>query len=174
MQDGSVFAMVRLDAPLSGCKDYTACNHAALLTFAGGKLAFDSIVGMPTGCNKFAIRQYSGDGYFYSLTNPVDDHGVAEGTCGQRNHLMLTRSKDLRIWETCPFVMYDDTGFDDNTSVGRTGFQYVDFRFDGDDLVTAVRAGYRGSVTYHDADRLLSQRITKFASRCNSTEIFMH
>lgn len=171
MANGSVFAMVRLDSPLAGCTEEATCNRAALLAYQGGELAFDSIVSMPTGCNKFAIRQSPGDGFFYSLTNPVDEYGIAEGTCGQRNHLLLARSQDLRSWQSCHFVMYDDTGFDDDTSVGHTGFQYVDFRFDGNDLVTAVRAGYRGSVTYHDANRLLSQRITSFASLCNSTQV---
>jgi hypothetical protein len=54
-------------------------------------------------------------------------------------------------------------------SLQHTGLQYVDWVYDGDDLVAAVRAGYRGAVTYHDANRLLVTRVTAFAQLCETS-----
>jgi len=165
---GGVWAMVRLDGPLEHCPSVAECNGAALLSFdrTSGRLSFEAIVNLPTGCNKFAIRRSPADGMFYSLTNPVDADGIESGTCGQRNHAVLAQSADLRSWTTCATILYDDTGFQPADSVHQTGLQYIDFEFDGADIVAAVRAGYRGSVTYHDANRLLIKRVLGYASQC--------
>jgi len=48
-------------------------------------------------------------------------------------------------------VLSDDTGAPGYLSELLTGFQYVDFQFDGDDLIYATRAAYRGSNQYHNA-----------------------
>ena len=50
-------------------------------------------------------------------------------------------------------------GFDSAT-------QYLDWEFAGPDIVAAVRAGYNGSVTYHDASRLLVATVQGYADLC--------
>ena len=52
------------------------------------------------------------------------------------------------------------------SSARYTGFHYVDWVFDGDDIVFAVRAGYRGSNTYHNANRLAVKRLSNYAGAC--------
>jgi hypothetical protein len=109
--DGKVRVMVRLDKP--DCSSLQTCNGAALasLDTATMTLTFDQHVAMPTGCNKFAIRQSPLDGYFYSLVNPVTgavtEMVMGEGMelveqtsyrCGQRNIVKLVRSRDLEEW----------------------------------------------------------------------------
>ena len=65
-------------------------------------------------------------------------------------------------------MLYDDTGLTLNDSY--TGLQYMDWTprwsFDGKDMVAAVRAGYRGSVSAHDANRLLIANVSGYQQHC--------
>jgi hypothetical protein len=35
-----------------------------------------------------------------------------------------------------------------------TGFQYVDWHFDGPDIIYLVRTAWRGAANFHDANRI--------------------
>lgn len=170
---GTIFTMVRLDSPVEECETLEDCNRAALLRYdtQNHRLDFHSLVPFPSSCNKFAVKQHPGDGKFYSLSNPVTlvpvkNYGT--GSCGQRNTVVLTQSEDLLHWKTCDVVLYDDTGLARDDSLRYTGLQYIDFIFEGDDIIAAVRAGYRGATTYHDANRLLLANVSGFAARCEA------
>jgi hypothetical protein len=67
--------------------------------------------------------------------------------------------------------MQDDTGMPQWMRELQVGFQYVDFQFDGEDIVTAVRASYRGAQTYHNSNRILSQRIVGWRARASDREL---
>jgi hypothetical protein len=72
-----------------------------------------------------------------------------------RNNLTLSVSVDLHAWTVVKTVLYDDTGVPAYMSELGTGFQYVDFQVEGDTIIFAARAGYRGSNNYHNANRHL-------------------
>ncbi len=75
-----------------------------------------------------------------------------------RNNLTLAVSADLHAWSVVAVVLHDDTGVPAYQSELLTGFQYVDWHFDGADggaLGFSARAGYRGSNNYHNANRHL-------------------
>lgn len=84
-----------------------------------------------------------------------------------RNNLTLATSPDLRTWTVAPGppVMADDSGLPEWARQLWVGFQYVDFQVDGDDLLAAVRAGYRGAQCYHNANRLLFTRVSGWRAR---------
>lgn len=122
---------------------------------------------------------------FYAITNQVtpgavayaNQFGVTGGNMalglgvdavGARNQLVLASSIDAvdGVWEICDTLLSDDSGLEFVDSVRLTGFQYVDWIFDGDDILYCVRASYRGSNTYHNANRLAVKRIRNFASAC--------
>ena len=42
------------------------------------------------------------------------------------------------------------------------GFQYVDWQFDGDDLIYLVRTAYDGAHNYHDSNRITFHRLADF------------
>jgi hypothetical protein len=166
---GKVNVLVRIDAPLHGCATVEECNRAALLELnpVSGALELSRLVPLPTGCNKFAIRRDDdADGSYYALTNPVSQLPAATYGCGQRNRVILARSRDLVRWDSCAVVMWDDLGLGVAESIRQTGLQYIDWRFDGPDIVAAVRAGYNGSTTYHDASRLLLSTIRDYRGMC--------
>lgn len=43
-----------------------------------------------------------------------------------------------------------------------TGFQYVDWQFDGEDLIYVVRVAYDGAHNFHDANRLTFHKLGGF------------
>jgi len=64
-------------------------------------------------------------------------------------------------------VQYDDTGFLPSDSVAHTGLQNIGFRFDGEDNLMAIWTGYSGSVSFHDANRLVVKRLAGYEGMCS-------
>ena len=60
--------------------------------------------------------------------------------------------------------MEDDTGLSFTNSIQLTGFQYVDWQFDGDDILYLVRTAYRGAVRYHDSNRIIYRVLRNYTA----------
>ena len=146
-------------------KSKPGCGHAAMLKVSadGRQIAFDPATGyidFPGGETKFTIRFDPVTKCYLSLVNPVTDPAWPN----QRNILSLSVSKDLRNWQVVKTLMSDDSGLSHEASVQLTGFQYVDWQFDGDDIIYLVRAAYRGAVRYHDANWIIFRVLKDFRS----------
>ena len=131
-------------------------DKAAMVSIGdeGRRIAFDPHTGFidfPGGMTKFAIRRDPVSGRYLSLVNDNTDPAQP----AQRNVLSLYASDDLRTWRFVKRLMEDDTGLSHEDSVRLTGFQYVDWQFDGRDIIYVVRTAYRGAVRYHDSNRIL-------------------
>eukprot|EP00047_Mylnosiga_fluctuans_P005687 m.242067 g.242067 ORF g.242067 m.242067 type:complete len:439 (+) comp13960_c0_seq1:1-1317(+) len=79
-----------------------------------------------------------------------------------RDNLTLAVSQNLTTWTMLATVMAPDTGDPEWLRQITTGFQYVDWQFDGDDIIAAVRAAYRGADCYHNSNRILFQRLVRW------------
>jgi len=111
------------------------------------------------GNSKFTIRRDNETGLYITLSNNVTDLEYV----GMRNILTLSYSKDLINWVVAPqALLSDDTGFPWEYSVMFTGFHYVDWQFDGDDIFYAIRTGYRGANSYHNSNRLTVKWLNNF------------
>ena len=136
------------------------------------KLTFsvsNDFITFPGGGKKFTIRYDSLSQRYWSLTSAVCEEfrGLAHGGiyadgihCGLiRNTLTLISSEDLRHWKVERTVIQSDDPFFD-------GFQYVDWQFDGNDLVAVCRMACpeRRGLPYrqHDANILSFLRIANF------------
>lgn len=164
--DGRLVNVLRVDEQKWG-------RSAAVVHIEGlRKLSFDpskDIIEMPGGGKKFTIRYDSLSRRYWSLTSIVLDefrgmrHGgiYASGIhCGLiRNTLALISSEDLYRWRVERTILASDDPFFD-------GFQYVDWQFDGEDLVLVIRLAMeepRGLPNrQHDANFLVFKRIVKF------------
>ncbi len=131
----------------------------------GRTVAFDpetGFVDLPGGAKKFAVRRGPKSGAYWSLVSfiaPGWEHLGKPATV--RNTLSLVRSVDLRHWEVrCHLLHHPDRV--------RHGFQYVDWLFDGADLIAACRTAYDddtgGANNAHDANYLTFHRIRNFRS----------
>ncbi|MHB1461089.1 MAG: sialidase family protein [Armatimonadota bacterium] len=130
------------------------------VTDEGKTVAFNpetGFVSFPGGMTKFTIRRDTVTGRYLTLTNPRSDTAVYGQN--QRNRLMLCASDDLRQWREVMLLMEDDLGYDERQSRRSTGFQYVDWQFDGDDIIYLVRTAYDGAHNYHDSNRITFHRL---------------
>ena len=129
----------------------------------GTSVSFDPGTGyidIPGGLTKFSIRKDPSSGKYLALANEstVPEKGK------QRNVLSLIVSDDLRIWRIALRLLRDDTGLESDASIQLTGFQYVDWQFDGEDIIYLVRTAYRGAHNYHDSNRITFHRLRGYSS----------
>lgn len=140
----------------------------------GGRGGF---VAFPGGKAKFTLRRDPVTGTYLTLSNAVPDPDwllsrwqAAQAAGGlhrhvrQRNIMALCASDDLRNWRIVKTLLADDSGLSAEDSVRLTGFQYVDWQFDGDDLIYVVRTAARGARNFHDSNRILFGRERGFRS----------
>jgi hypothetical protein len=161
--DGRIVDLLRVDTP--GLPEKAAIVNVS----ADGKIAaFDPAAGfidLPGGAKKFTIRPDPQGGGYWTLASIIPN--AAEISSGKlspgniRNTLALLHSDDLKTWEIRRTLLY-------HPDVAKHGFQYVDWQFDGDDIIAVCRTAYDddqgGAHNYHDANFLTFHRIANFRS----------
>ncbi len=155
----------------------------------GRRVTFDPATGFidfPGGMTKFTIRHDAVAGVYVTLSNPAagstrsvarqmlaagasqamrDVFSPVHDGAYQRNVLCLCVSRDLRNWQIADVLLTDDSGLAEGPSRSLTGFQYVDWQFDGDDLIYLVRTAYRGANNFHDSNRITFHRLAQWRQR---------
>lgn len=120
----------------------------------------DDFINFPGGLHKFVIRRDLVTGVYLAMANTNTNSNYPQ----QRNVLSLYVSANLRQWHHVTTLMEDDQGLPFSVSVAKTGFQYPDWQFDGDDLIYLVRTSYGGAYNYHNANRIAFGRLKNFRS----------
>jgi hypothetical protein len=176
--DGSIWNILRVNAePMP--------DQAALVRVSadGRTVSFNPATGFidfPGGTHKFTIRRDPRTGLYLSLTNPAAGRFPSGGGIidvpflgvSRRNVLTLCSSPDLRKWSVCATLLVDDLPVDEKDSYLKTGFQYVDWIFDGDDILYLVRTGYDGSRNFHDSNRITFHRLRDYAAHLGRPILF--
>lgn len=113
----------------------------------------------PGGAKKFTIRFDPQTRRYWALASIVDESHRAADPGHVRNTLALTASSDLLNWEVrCILLHHPDAA--------KHGFQYVDWVFDGEDIIAACRTafddGRGGAHNNHDANYLTFHRFANF------------
>jgi hypothetical protein len=155
--DGNIVNILRVETP--GLPE-----KAAIITMnpEGGQAAFDpdtGFVDFPGGAKKFNIRYDPHSGFYWALINPVKPEFKDIQPIAVRNTLALSRSADLRTWEIRSILL-------EHPDPHQHGFQYVDWLFDGDDIIAAVRTAFDdpifGANSAHNANYLTFHRFVDF------------
>jgi len=156
--DGQMLDVLRVDTK-------TCPELAALVQISndGGTAIFDptnGFVRFPGGAKKFTIRHDPQSRLYWSLASIVPrQHTNTDKPSRIRNTLALVCSKDLKEWDTRCILLY-------HPDVKNHGFQYVDWLFEGEDLLALCRTAYddgEGSAhNYHDANFLTFHRVKNF------------
>jgi hypothetical protein len=155
--DGGVVDMLRVQ---------TGSLHekAAIVRIsADGKTAsFDPATGFidfPGGAKKFTIRFDARSKRYWTLVNVLEEPERSDNPGAIRNSLGLTSSPDLLHWTVCHVLLHHPDGT-------KHAFQYVDWLFDGDDIIAACRTAFEdgegGAHNYHDANYLTFHRFKDF------------
>lgn len=151
--EGKMIIQMRVD-------DIKNCGKAAQVQVsADGKTAsYDpasGFVAMPGGCKKFVIKFDPVSKKYWSLVNWVHPDDVdAPDKERVRNTLALVSSDDLKEWSIRTIVLRHPST--------KIGFQYCDWRIEGDDMVFVCRMGWEGAPNCHDANYLTFHRLKNF------------
>jgi hypothetical protein len=109
---------------------------------------------LPGATKKFVIRRDLVSGDYWSLSSYIMPHDLGGDPERTRNTLALIRSTDLFNWEIRCIVLH-------HPSAGNYGFHYVDWQFDGEDLIVASRSAWNGD-NQHNSNLILFHRVEKF------------
>lgn len=159
-RDGEVANVLRVYTP--DLKD----EYCAILTVdkKGKKLNFDrnSFFKMPGAAKKFTIRYDEETHKYWSLVNYIPDEYKNIRTDRARNTLALASSSDLKNWEIESILLrHQDPIYH--------GFQYIDWLFDGNDIIFVSRTAYDddegGAKSAHDANYLTFHKVESFKSK---------
>jgi len=139
----------------------TGIDKAAVLHISedGLTLTHDrekDLIDFPGGGVKFTIRFDEQTGRYWSLGCKQADPPAF------RNTLVLTSSVDLKNWRVDSVILH-------HPDREKHAFQYVDWQFEGDDMLVASRTAYDdglgGAHRAHDANYLTFHRIENFRDR---------
>ena len=116
-------------------------------------LTFSHVVEMPTNNTKFTIQYDPVSCKYYTILNRVDD----EVRKNRRNLMSFMSGTDMKHWDlVCDLL--DCRHLD----MEKVGFQYVDWMFEGDDVLWLCRTAFNGAHNYHDANYQTFHRIENF------------
>lgn len=158
--------------PHPGATGIPRYEIAARLDLAadGRTLAFDPAQGffrLPGSQSKFTIRYDPVSQRYWSLVNKVTrPHAERDANVdvqAQRNVVRLISSADLRTWEERSTVLRWREG-EKLTRKDRFAFQYLDWQFDGDDLIAVARTAWEAQ-SFHNANYLTFHRVKNFRTR---------
>ena len=160
--DGGVWNMLRVDNKKS-LQEYAAMVK---ISADGTQAFFDRSTGFipfPGGSKKFTIRFDPKTKLYWTLSNFIPDDiknaNPGKNPASIRNTLALCFSSDLKNWQLKKIVFQ-------HPDVIKHGFQYVDWLFDGKNILLACRTAYDdafdGAHNNHDANYLTFFRIKKF------------
>ena len=152
--DGSLLDILRVDN----------VEKAAILSVQGSQLNFDGLVDFPGGSKKFTIRYDEKTKKYWTLSNPaLKKYPLsARNPASVRNTLALLSSRDLHRWRMVRVVLSHPDPL-------KHAFQYVDWQFDGPDMIVASRTAFDdpegGPPRFHDANYMTFHRVVNFRSR---------
>jgi len=145
-RNGVLFDILRVDN----------IEKAALVRVGGNRLKFDRLTDFPGGAKKFTIRYDPKTRRYWALANPAP---LSRTPASVRNTLALVSSGDLLDWRIDRVVLA-------HPDPVKHAFQYVDWQFDGRDIIAVVRTAFDddagGAASYHDANYLTFLRVSAF------------
>ncbi|HPF03643.1 MAG TPA: exo-alpha-sialidase, partial [Bacteroidales bacterium] len=128
----------------------------------GKTVAFDPAKGFIDfigGARKFTIRFDETSRRYWTICNMAGEEYSDLDAGSVRNTLVIKSSKDLINWTVHEILLH-------HPDVKKHGFQYIDWQFEGKDIIYVSRTAYDdnsgGANNYHDANYMTFHRIKNF------------
>ena len=145
--DGNLYNIMRFG------KYATALVYKVNTDDPDAPLTYARCMDFPANYSKFMIKYDEVSEKYYSVATRIYDREKA----GARNLLSLLASSDLKRWDVvCD--LYDFREEDHK----KVGLQYVDFFFEGEDLLYLCRTAINNANNFHDANYSTFHRIENF------------
>ena len=165
--DGSLVIIARIDG--TSDKEYAALIDVNSDT----SISFNRVFAMPGAGKRMTIAYDATSGKYWTLVSPFYSntrslYGLNPNQ--SRYSLELMSSTDLLTWTRERTCIYSDNAFNNS-------YHYIDWRFDGDDLVSVFRLSMdeeRGlPLHYHDSNAFGYFRVRNFRSGGAESTIFV-
>lgn len=163
--EGKILDILRVDAKRKG-EEYAAFVE---ISKNGKRASFNPETGFvpfPGGSKKFTIRYDEVSKRYWMLTNYAKPEFRIYTLSRIRNVQALCSSADLKNWSIHQILL-------EHPDVDKHGFQYVEWQFNGEDILFLSRTAYdepNGTANnYHDANYLTFHRIENFRDLINSS-----
>ncbi len=162
-RDGNLTNIMRVGVP-RGSDEVAAIMRVS----DPSTITFDprnDIIDFNGGAKKFTIRYDATTDRYWSLANIITPFNTDTSILpsSHRDILALVQSRDMENWDVERIVVQD---LSDQANIG---FQYVDWLFEGDDMVAASRTAYPdgldGALNFHDANFITFHRFEDFANK---------
>jgi hypothetical protein len=146
-------------------------EYAALVDVSadGRTQSFDvnNLVQFPGGSKKFTIRYDSQTQKYWTLSNYVPNEYLnIKELNNVRNTIALCYSTNLKNWTVDSIILQ-------SSEYSKIAFQYVDWQFDGEDIVAVSRTAYddggERNSNPHNANFLTFHRVSNFRDYQNQT-----
>lgn len=146
--EGQLLNILRTDNGPDRASVVRVSEDGTRLSHAGEQ----DLIPFPGGGSKFTIRFDPQTKRYWSIGNKQSDPPAG------RNVLVLTSSSDLRSWKVETILLQHGDS-------QHHAWQYVDWLFDGADIVAVSRTAWDGSHNFHDANYLTFHRFSSFRTR---------
>jgi len=162
--DGQIVNILRTDF-----RDVPEKASLVRISADGRTATFDperDFIDFPGGCKKFVIRRDPTDGRYWTLANAILPQHAGGNVERIRNAAVLMSSTDLRTWTPHYTALH-------HPDLTAHGFQYLDWLFEGDDLIVVSRTAYEdgvgGAYNQHNSNFLTFHRIKDYRQHIAST-----
>ncbi len=152
--DGNLYNVMRYElSPGSDPQFGYAIAYRVNTENPDAPLEFSRLISFPANKSKFTIKFDEKSGFYYSIANYIGE----VKRFNHRDYLVLLKSKDMENWEIAAELI-DYRGIDP----WMNGFQYVDFEFDGEDIIYLCRTAMNKPHNFHDSNCITFHRIENF------------
>jgi hypothetical protein len=151
--DGGLYNIMRYDMSKTEPNYGLALAYKVNTQDPAAPLEFSHAVSFPANHSKFMIKRDPVSKKYYSVATTLYD-GCPDNA---RDYLTLMESDDLKSFRTArELINFKEI------DTKHIGFQYVDFEFDGDDIIFLCRTAFNGAHSYHDSNYITFHRIKNF------------
>ena len=158
-KDNTIYGVFRLNTfPFTGYGIMAKLSNDGTKFDLVGDTTASSLIDFPIGVTKFTIRYDTVTGKYLSIGNIT----VNETCSYQRNVLALVSSDNLYDWTIEEVLLVDRTVMNEYVSISQHAFQYVDWVFDGNDIIMAVREAQDDADCFHNNNYLTFYRIENY------------
>ena len=156
--DGKIIDLLRVATSEKGRELAAIVN----ISEDGKTASFDPATGFfdfVGGAKKFSVRYDPKSKRYWTICNKMSSEYSTLDAGSVRNKLVLKSSTDLKTWTIHKQLLY-------HPEVKKHGFQYIDWQFDGKDIIFLSRTAwddkFGGADNYHNANYLTFHRIKNF------------
>ena len=153
--DGNLYTVMRYDMTKLEPNYGLALRYRVNTSDPHAPLIFDRAIEFPTNHAKFQIRYDDVSQRYFSIASRITS--PQQNT--SRTLLSLMSSKDMLHWDTICDLL--DARKQDSTG-NNIGFQYVDFFYEGNDILYVCRTATNGAKNFHDSNYITFHRIKNF------------